>query len=542
VHWKWITWGDNFVGKFKKGYLISPALCCLLGIGGCAMIGPDYIRPDVPEQSEWIEISNQKIKTEEADYSSWWSVFNDPVLDVLVEKVRNDNLDLHIAGVRILEARARLGIAIGGIYPQNQQARGGYSYTRASENMANTLGADLRYSELEIGFDAAWELDIWGKFRRAVESEIRTLEAAYAGYEDILVLLTAEMARAYFLLRTTEERLNIARENVKIQKRSLEITEARFHGGAVSELDVTQARSLLAGTQASIPRLESDRRQLKNAIAFLMGTVPKAVDDFLDTPGKIPTVPEEMAAGVPAEMLRRRPDIRLAEHQLAAQSARIGLARADLYPHFTLFGSIGFRSSDGKNTKAGGSSGSNLGDLFHSESLEFIGGPAFSWDIFNYGRITNRVRVEDARFQQLALSYENTVLRALSEVEDAMAAYLRSQEEAVFTLESVQATQRSVDLSMLQYHEGLVDYQRVLDALRTHANQQDSLISVKGSIGINLIALYKALGGGWEVRAGKNIIPENLLEQMRKRTNWDNMLEPENLQPTNLKPMQMRRR
>jgi NodT family efflux transporter outer membrane factor (OMF) lipoprotein len=533
VRWKWITWDDNFVGKFKKGYLISAGLCCLLGIGGCAMIGPDYIRPDMPEQSEWIELWNQKIKMEEADFSSWWSVFNDPVLDVLVEKVHHDNLDLQMSGVRILEARARLGIAIGGIYPQNQLARGGYSYTRASENMANTLGADLRYSELEIGFDAAWELDVWGKFRRAVESEIRTLEAAYAGYEDVLVLLTAEVARAYFLLRTTEERLSIARENVKIQKRSLEITEARFHGGAVSELDVSQARSLLAGTRASIPRLESDRRQLKNAIAILMGTLPNAVDDILGTPGKIPSVPEEMAAGVPAEMLRRRPDIRLAEHQLAAQSARIGMARADLYPHFTLFGSIGFRSSDGKNTKAGGSSGSNLNDLFHSESLEFFGGPAFTWNILNYGRITNRIRVEDARFQQLALSYENTVLRAVSEVEDAMAAYLRSQEEAVFTLESVQATKRSVDLSMLQYHEGLVDYQRVLDALRTLANQQDSLTTVRGSIGINLIALYKALGGGWQARAGKNIIPENLLEQMRKRTNWGNMLEPDNFQAPN---------
>lgn len=536
MRWNWISWFDNLVRRFKAGYLAAMASCCLLGTGGCAVIGPDYIRPDFPEPSEWIEISSRKIKTEEADFSKWWSVFNDPVLDMLVEKVHNDNLDLHIAGIRILEARARLGIAVGGLYPQNQQARGGYTYTRASENLANTSGADLRYSELDIGFDAAWELDIWGKFRRAVESEVRTLEASFAGYDDIVVSLTAELARTYFLLRTTEERLSIARENVKIQQRSLEITEARFQGGAVSELDVTQTRSLLSSTQATIPRLESDRRQLKNAIAVLIGTLPSAVEEIIGNPGKIPTVPEEVAAGVPAEMLRRRPDIRLAEHQLAAQSARIGLARADLYPHFTLFGSIGFRSSDGKNTKAGSNSGSNLSDLFNSESLEFFGGPAFSWDIFNYGRITNRVRVEDARFQQLALDYENTVLRAASEVEDAMTAFLRSQEEAIFTLESVQATKRSVDISLLQYREGLVDYQRVLDALRTLATQQDSLTSVRGSIGINLIILYKALGGGWQARAGKDFVPENLVDQMRKRTDWGNLLEPEKTPPGQLEP------
>lgn len=524
---KWISWFDNLVRRFKAGYPSVMVSCCLLWMGGCAMIGPDYIKPDVPGPSEWIEISNPKIKTEEADFSKWWSVFNDPVLDMLVEKVHSDNLDLHIAGIRILEARARLGIAIGGFYPQNQRAAGGYTYTRASENLANTLGADLRYSELYIGFDAAWELDIWGKFRRAVESEISTLEAAFAGYDDILVSLTAELARTYFLLRTTEERLSIARENVKIQKRTLEITESRFHGGAVSELDVSQARSLLAGTQATIPRLESDRRQLKNAIAVLIGTLPSAVEDILGNPGKIPTVPEEVATGVPAEMLRRRPDIRLAEHQLASQSARIGLARADLYPHFTLFGSIAFRSSDGKNTGAGSSSGSNLSDMFNSESLEFFGGPAFSWDIFNYGRITNRVRVEDARFQQLALDYENTVLRAASEVEDAMAAFLRSQEEAVFTSESVEATKRSVDISLLQYREGLADYQRVLDAQRALANQQDSLTSVRGSIGINLIALYKALGGGWQSHAEKDPVPDTLMDQMRKRTDWGNILKPE---------------
>jgi NodT family efflux transporter outer membrane factor (OMF) lipoprotein len=504
-------------------------------VSGCShlpMVGPDYTRPSAPEAEEWIERDDPKIKSEPTDLSTWWKVFDDPVLDTLIETAYQQNLPLQIAGIRILEARAQLGIAVGGMFPQQQQGRGAYTRVNMSEHAANTSPAlDFAYGEIDLGFDAAWELDFWGKFRRSIESSLGNLEASIASYDDILVTLTAEVARTYVLIRTLEERLVIARENVKIQERSLRIAEARFEGGEVTELDVQQAKSLLGSTQALIPRLQASLRQAKNGLSILLGKLPGEVDQILGESKAIPTVPPEVGVGVPAELLRRRPDIRLAERQLATQSPRIGVAKADLYPHFVLFGSIGIRSSDAALTAAGGLSGSTFSDLWDSDSIEFFGGPAFKWDILNYGRIKNRVRVQDARFQQLVANYQNTVLRAAQEVEDAMAAFLRTQEEAGFLSNSVAAAARSVELSLIQYREGLVDYQRVLDTQRFLAQDQDLLTATTGSVALNLVAIYKALGGGWQIRAGKDFVPDETKAEMRERTGWGKLLEQEKLEP-----------
>ncbi|MBW2066907.1 MAG: efflux transporter outer membrane subunit, partial [Deltaproteobacteria bacterium] len=448
--------------------------------GGCA-VGPDYVRPPVPQQKEWLEEKDPKIRTEPADFTQWWTVFHDPVLNALVDTAYQQNLPLRIAGIRILEARARLGILTGRLYPQLQQGKGAMSYISSSENAANTRpDFDFSYSEANLGFDAAWELDFWGKFRRAVESGYGTLDASIAGYDDILVTLTADVARTYVLIRTFEERLVVARQNVKIQERSLRIATVRFEGGEVSELDLQQAKSLLRDTQALIPGLEAGLRQAKNSLSILLGRLPGELDEILGSPRPIPKPPVQVAVGLPAELLRRRPDIRAAERRLASQSALIGLAKSDLYPAFTLFGSIGLRASDAAVTAAGFPAGSSLSDLWDSDSIEFFGGPGFTWNIFNYGRIKNRVRVQDARFQQLAVNYKNTVLRAAQEVEDAMVAFLRSQEEVRFLRESVAAAKRSVDISMIQYREGLTDYQRVLDGQRFLTQQQDLLTSKEG--------------------------------------------------------------
>jgi NodT family efflux transporter outer membrane factor (OMF) lipoprotein len=333
------------------------------------------------------------------------------------------------------------------------------------------------------------------------------------------------------LIRTTEARLSIARANVKIQERSLRIAEVRFEGGEVTELDVQQAKALLSDTQALIPRLEATLRQTKNALAILLGKLPGDIREILSGPGPIPRVPTEVAVGVPAELLRRRPDIRLSERQLAAQSALIGLAKADLYPHFALFGSIGLRSSDASLTVAGFPNGSSLSDLWNSNSIEFFGGPTIRWDIFNYGRIKNQVRVQDARFQQLVVNYQNTVLRAAQEVEDAMVAFLQAQEEIMFLSASVKAAKRSVNLSMLQYREGLVDYQRVLDTQRFQVQAEDLLTSTAGDVTLNLIAMYKTLGGGWQIRRGQDFVPQATKEEMQSRTDWGSLLKPEKLEP-----------
>jgi NodT family efflux transporter outer membrane factor (OMF) lipoprotein len=503
-------------------------LVLVLVIGGCTMVGPDYVKPTAPEPQEWLESTDSKIESKAADFSSWWTVFNDPILNTLVESAYQQNLSLQVTGIRILEARAQLGIAIGNQYPQTQQGTGDTTVEKASANQPNFAGLERFYYVYDVGFAAAWELDFWGKFRRAVQAGVADLQASIADYDDNLVFLTSEVARTYVDLRTSEERLAVAHDNTKIQKRSLQLAQIQFNAGEVTELDVFQSRALLRSTEATIPGFETDIRQAKNALAILLGKLPGEIDAMLAGPGRIPQMPAEIAVGIPTELLRRRPDIRLAERQLAAQSAQIGVAKADLFPHFSLFGSIGYTTTGSTNPPQSNNAG--LSDMFKNKSFAYSAGPSITWDLFNYGRITNSIRVEDARFQQLAVDYENTVLEAVQEVEDAMIAFLRTQDKAAFLDDAVEAYKRSVDLSLLQYKEGLVDFQRVLDAQQNLVQQQDNWVATTGDVGLNLISLYKALGGGWEMRAGNDFVPGDIKAEMEKRTNWGDLLSPDKLE------------
>jgi len=521
------SWPGQGAARFEMA--LFGVLAAVLWLNGCTMVGPDFVKPEAPVETEWMESRSARIKTESADYRDWWSVFNDPVLNSLIENAYQQNLPLQISGIRILQARAQLGVLIGNIYPQLQQGRGGAQYNRLSENAPNSLGADDSFWQYDAGFDVAWELDIWGKYRRAVESGVANLEASIASYDDVLVTLTAEVARTYVVLRTFEERLDIARENVKIQQRSLEIAEIRFKAGAVTELDVAQARSLLSNTEAFVPRFEGAIRQAKNALAVLLGKLPGEIDHLIGGAKRIPKAPPEIVVDVPAELMRRRPDIQLAEYQIAAQTPLIGVSKADLYPAFELFGSFGLLTSTSRNTIAGGPRGSSFSDLFSSDSFEFFGGPSIRWNILNYGRINNQVRVEDALLQQLIVNYTDTVLRAQQEVEDSMVGFLRRQEEARFLAEGVKASQRAVDLSMFQYKEGMVDYQRVLDSQRSLADQQDAWTAIRGEVIINLVSMYKALGGGWQIRESQRFVSKENIEEMQRRSNWGDLLEPEAL-------------
>jgi NodT family efflux transporter outer membrane factor (OMF) lipoprotein len=371
-------------------------------------------------------------------------------------------------------------------------------------------------------------VDIWGRFRRSVESTAANLEASIAAYDDVLVSLTAETARTYIVIRTLEKRLEIARENVRIQERSLAIATARFEGGDVSELDVAQARSLLGDTQASIPAFERSLRQAKNALAVLLGMLPAEVGGLLAGPREIPKVTDAVIVDIPADLLRRRPDIRLAELRVAAQSPQIGIAQTDLYPHFYLFGAIGWQATNSRNLTGPSNS---LGDIFDAKSLFYKVGPGFSWDILNYGRIRNRVRVEDARFEQQVVNYKRVVLRAWQEVEDSLVGFLRSREEERCLLDSVEASRRSVDISLLQYREGIVDFQRVLDSQRFLSTQADRLTVVSGSVGTSLVGMYKAMGGGWQLRQGKEFIAPAYKQEMIERTDWGGLLEGSQVQP-----------
>jgi NodT family efflux transporter outer membrane factor (OMF) lipoprotein len=513
----------GWVRLLRFRWLIWSAIVSM--ISGCTMVGPDYVSPEPPMLDVYNETQGVVLNAGEVDYSSWWRTFNDPVLDQLIEKAYQQNLSLQIAGIRIYEARAQLGIIAGELYPQQQSASGALSNNKLSQNTESSF-LDTNFNALSIGFDAAWELDVWGKFRRSVQSGLANLEATVASYDNILVSLTAEVARTYIAVRTLEQRLVVARGNIALQEESLRIARVQFTEGVVSELDVTQAQMLLSDTKALVPQLESELRHAQNALAILLGVLPGDLQEMLAGPPEIPAAVDTVIIDIPSNLLRRRPDIRLAESRLAAQSPQIGVAKSNLYPQFFLFGTIGWRSTDANI----GNSQNSLEDLFSNNSLFWSAGPSFNWDILNYGRITNRVRLEDARFQQLIVSYKNTVLNAQREVEDAIVAFTRSKEEEKFLQDSVAAAKRSVDLSLIQYKEGFVDYQRVLDSQSFLATQADRLAAASGKVATNLVATYKALGGGWQIRQSGEILSEENKNEMLERTNWGHLLDSEELE------------
>jgi NodT family efflux transporter outer membrane factor (OMF) lipoprotein len=505
-------------------------LCFLLlmihfSLFGCA-VGPDFVRPRAKVSPNWMEAGDKRVKSEPADYRNWWHTFNDQVLDRLIDRAYRENLSLRIIGVRVLEARAQLGIAAGKLFPQTQQAFGFFQYNRTSERaaLANLEPRSLlEFRQSEIGLSAIWELDFWGKFRRAIESADASLLATVANYDNALVSLTADVASNYIQIRTLEKRLRIARENVEIQKGSLKIAEDRFQHGIVSELDVEQAKTALHDTLASIPSLDAQLRQSKNALSVLLGLPPGDLTDLMQGAAEIPVSPPEVVAGIPTDLLRRRPDIRSAERQAAAQCAQIGVAKSDLYPAFSLTGNFGFLSSDAGKF--------SLSDMFQWKSRTVQAGPTVQWNIFNYGRITNNVRVQDARFQELLIAYQNTVLKAQQEVEDNLVAFLRAQERAESLTHSTAAAKKSLDLAALLYRAGLTDFTTVLTSQQALLNKQDKLAATLGSISTSLVGVYRALGGGWEIREGKSLLPRDIEQEMAERTNWGKLLSPTSNNP-----------
>jgi NodT family efflux transporter outer membrane factor (OMF) lipoprotein len=488
-------------------------------LGGCA-VGPDFVKPETKLKENWSEKADSRIVTQSAIDNQWWKTFNDPKLDELIQMAYQQNLPLQISGLRILEARARLGIAVGGQYPQTE-VNGSASNVGLGKNAANSAGLDRNFGDYQAGFDASWELDFWGKFRRDIEAAQASLVGSMADYDNALVTLTGEVARTYTVIRTYEVLVDLANENAKLQEEGLRIAKARFDNGATSELDVTQATTLLESTRASIPKLQANLRQAQNALSTLLGQPTGDIQKMLEGSRAIPTAQPKVGVSVPAELLRRRPDIRSAELFAMAQCARIGVAKADLYPSFSLFGQVGFQtSSDG----GVGSNNAQFHNMFDGDSFTYSFGPGFNWPIFNFGRIENNVRVQDARFQQLLVNYQDTVLKAAQEVEDSMTGFLRAQEATVFEQNSVKAAKRSVEIAMAQYKEGAVDYQRVLDVQRSLLQEENSLTQTQSSIATNLIALYKAMGGGWELRQGQPIVAESTQTEMQKRTNWGKLL------------------
>jgi NodT family efflux transporter outer membrane factor (OMF) lipoprotein len=453
-------------------------------------VGPNYQKPPAPVAKHWIDAADKRVRTDSDDLSKWWTVFNDPMLDRLVCAAYHQNLTLRQAGFQILMARAQRNVAIGNLFPQTQQATGDYTRNAVSLEDANRQSGIFTttqfFPQWDLGFNLSWELDFWGRFRRAVESAEDTLDPSVENYDDVLVTLLGNVATAYVQIRTLEAQIKLTQANVDLQRKTLVIAEALFKGGRNTELDVDQAQSNLSQTESQIPQLKTQLRQANNQLSILLGIPPEDLLTRLGT-ADIPTAPVEVAVGIPADLLRRRPDVRKAERLAAAQSAQIGIAEADFYPQIALNGTLGY-------------SAEFFNRLFRPSAFQGTFGPAFQWDILNYGRILNNVRAQDAQFQALVTAYQNTVLTAGQEVENGLVAFLQAQDQVKFLAESVKAAEKAVVVALAQYQGGMVDFNRVALVEQNLVTQQDLLAQAQGSIALGLIQVYQALGGGWQIR------------------------------------------
>jgi NodT family efflux transporter outer membrane factor (OMF) lipoprotein len=450
-------------------------------------VGPNYKRSPAPVANDWIEASDPRVRMESPDLSHWWAVFNDPTLTRLVTTAYRQNLTLREAGFRILQARAELGIAVGNFFPQTQNMQGDYTRKGVSVAVANRIATPQRwFSQWDYGFNVAWELDFWGLFRRAIESADDALDASVEDYDYVLVTLLGDVARNYVRLRTLEQQIAYVRTNVELQKITLDIARARFKGGQATELDVDQAESILDQTQALIPFLQVEHRLVNDQLCILLSIAP---EELLQTIGEgpIPTAPVEAVVGIPAELLVRRPDVRQAERLAAAQCAQIGVAEAALYPHLSLVGTFGW-------------SAQHLRDLFNDQAFRGTIGPSFTWNIFQYGRLLNNVRFQDAKFLELVTAYQQKVVQAGAEVENGLGRFLYSQLRARHQAGSVAAAEKAVKVALAQYKGGLIDFNRVSLLEQNLVQQQNTLAESRGEIARGLVDTYHALGGGWQIR------------------------------------------
>ncbi len=487
-------------------------VCVLLLIvsSGCTTVGPDYTQPDTDAvvETHWIESGDKNINSEPPVEPEWWqNAFQDPQLNQLIDRALQQNLSLRSAGLLVLQSQQQLAIAVGNQYPQQQQFTGLAS---------RELSEQIIFNDFDLGFNLSWEIDFWGRFRRQVESASAILDASVANYDAVIVSLVSQVAQNYILIRTYQKRIEVARSNIDLQEQSLQIAKAKFNAGEVSELDLDQAKTLLYNTMASVSALEISLQQLKNSLAVLLGVPPQEFNGLLDEQRQIPSVPATIALGMPQDLIRRRPDIRVAERQLAAQSAQIGYAETELYPQFSIGGSIG--------TTAMISS-----ELFDNASKTWNLFGAFQWNIFNYGRLKSNVRLQDATFQQLLVDYLNTVLQAQGDAENAIVAFFKTQEQFAYYQLSVEASQRTVDISNIQYQNGSITFNTVITNLSKHVQQQDLMASTQGSVATSLVQVYKALGGGWEIRENQDpvdFLPPKMKQEMLERTRaWKGVLE-----------------
>jgi NodT family efflux transporter outer membrane factor (OMF) lipoprotein len=494
--------------------LVVP-LCC----AGC-LVGPDFVTPKAPVADKWLEANNASVDTRNQEYRDWWEVFHDPVLNRLIELAYNQNLTLVSAGTQVLEARAQLGVAIGEFYPQVQQGNGSVTYIRPSHADTTEFPVNVIHNfwRDSLGLAANWELDFWGKFRRAIESADASYLGSIANYDYVLVSLLGNVATTYIGIRTLQTQIQIAEENIVRQKKSLAIAQAKFQGGTATKLDVYQAENVLGQTESMVPQFTIQLNQGFNALAVLLGMPPQPMEPLLRGSSGIPVPPKTVAVGIPADLVRRRPDIRYAELSAMAQGAQVGIAETNLLPAFSLTGTFGTSATNIRPSK--------LKRVFEGVGITFAFGPAFQWNILNYGQITNQVRVEDAALQTLLVDYQNAVLTAQQQVENGLTSFLQGREQVDFLRESVVAANGALRIALLEYNMGTVPFTTVLVMEQNLYTAQNDLAMAEGNTATGLASTYEALGGGWQIRADNEFVPAATADEMRNRTNWGKLLPP----------------
>jgi NodT family efflux transporter outer membrane factor (OMF) lipoprotein len=495
----------------RRGARVGIAAVAVLA-AACAPLGPDFREPD----SDWLRTWQPELyqpgdgdANDGLELADWWQQFEDPALPVLLEIARRENPGLRIAGLRILESRAVLGIASGSRLPQVQRIDAAARAVGVDDS--GGLDPDRSTREGSLGLTVAWELDFWGRFRRAVEAADALYLASVTAQRDVQVLLTAEVVARFYAYKAALRRRDIARHNAALQHRSLEITERLFASGQTAELDLQQAKSQYLATRASIPGLEILVLQQRNALCALLGRPPAALPELTGVDGSLPQLQPQRIPALPAQLLQRRPDVRTAAWQAAAQSARIGIARADLFPALSLTGNLAWADNGGAQIRS---------------NSTLSAGAALRWNIFNYGRLENAVRVEDARLQQALENYRQVVLQAARETDDAALQVLYTASRQADLDGSLAAAERALELATRRYQEGYSDFQRVLDAQRAVATQADRAVANHSDHLQAVVALHKALGGGWRVATtAEDLLPASVRTQMRERSDWDNLLD-----------------
>jgi outer membrane protein, multidrug efflux system len=464
-----------------ENYFQAAVILLALLFSACTAVGPSYKAPKSEMPFHWLEKSPTVIERAGTNLAVWWSRFKDPVLDSLIQQAIASNQDLLIAETHIREARAQRVIAAAEGSP-GVAATGAYTSIHEGENASlGKIDQDL----FQAGFDANWELDIFGGIKRATEAAEASVAASVENKRDVLVSLVAEVARNYVELRGGQQRLAITRENISLQKQVVDMVERRFRVGFGSELEVVQARTQLALIRSQVPALKNSISRSRHQLSLLLGKTPEAVLPELAATGSIPASPPRIPVTLPSTLLRQRPDIRRAERQLAAATAEIGVSTAELFPRFSLSALLGLESV-------------GLSNLVSSGSRFWSAGPKVQWSLFDAGKARAGVEISKSRRDRAQQVYEKTVLAALTEVEDTLSAYSREKESFEILQTAVDAARRAVDISKNQYSLGLVDFLNVLQTEQAFYQSRDRLVQSKARFALDTVALYKALGGGWQ--------------------------------------------